>query len=81
MVQFVPGQHIHLVGIGGFGMSAIARVLLQQGYYITGTDRHANAFTQALEKEGARVYIGHNAQHVMGAEPPDYSYLEEAAKP
>ncbi len=68
MVQFVPGQHIHLVGIGGFGMSAIARVLLQQGYYITGSDRHANAFTQALEKEGARVFIGHNAQHVMGAE-------------
>ncbi len=86
MIQLVPGQHIHLVGIGGFGMSAIARVLLQQGYYITGSDRHTNAFTQELEKEGAHIYIGHDAQHVMGAEmvlttsaaPPDHVELTMA---
>ncbi|NLE50665.1 MAG: hypothetical protein GX613_04605, partial [Chloroflexi bacterium] len=33
-----PDQHIHFVGIGGFGMSAIARVLLQQGYTVSGSD-------------------------------------------
>lgn len=64
----IPGQHIHLVGVGGFGLSAIARVLLQQGYYITGSDRSANALTDALAAEGATIFNGHDAQHVMGAE-------------
>lgn len=68
MIRLVPGQHIHLVGIGGFGLSAIARVLLQQGYYISGSDRSANALTQSLAAEGAVIHIGHDAQHVMGAE-------------
>jgi UDP-N-acetylmuramate--alanine ligase len=67
-MRLVPGQHIHLVGIGGFGLSAIARVLLEQGYYISGSDRSANALTDALEKEGAVIYKGHDAQNVMGAE-------------
>jgi UDP-N-acetylmuramate--alanine ligase len=86
VTHLVPGQHIHLVGIGGFGMSAIARVLLQQGYYISGSDRAANALTQALAQEGADIRIGHDAQHVMGAElviassavPPDHVELSMA---
>ncbi len=68
MIQLIPGQHIHLVGIGGFGLSAIAQVLLQQGYYISGSDRNANVLTQALADSGAIIHIGHDAQHVMGAE-------------
>ena len=67
-VRFIPGQHIHLVGIGGFGMSAIARVLLQQGFYVSGSDRTPNALTRALAEAGAVIYEGHDAQHVMGAE-------------
>ncbi|MBZ0296508.1 MAG: UDP-N-acetylmuramate--L-alanine ligase, partial [Anaerolineae bacterium] len=85
-LNLIPGQHIHLVGIGGFGLSAIARVLLQQGFYITGSDRNANALTDALEAEGATIYIGHDAQHVMGAElviasaavPPEHEELAMA---
>ncbi len=68
MLQLVPGQHIHLVGIGGTGLSAIARILLEQGYHITGSDRSRNAFTEALEADGAIVYEGHDPTHVIGAE-------------
>jgi UDP-N-acetylmuramate--alanine ligase len=68
MVHLIPGQHIHFVGIGGFGLSAIARVLLQQGYAISGSDRTKNALTEALAKEGATVYEGHAASHIHGAE-------------
>lgn len=68
MPRFIPGQHIHIVGIGGFGMSALARVLLQQGYYISGSDRRPNALTQALAQEGAVIHTGEDAQNVMGAE-------------
>lgn len=63
-----PGQHIHIVGVGGFGMSAIARVLLQQGYTVSGSDLRANAFTQALSEAGATIYEGHAADHIAGAD-------------
>lgn len=66
--RLIPGQHVHLVGIGGAGLSAIARVLLRQGYFVSGSDRSASAVTEALAREGALVYIGHDAQQVMGAE-------------
>jgi UDP-N-acetylmuramate--alanine ligase len=68
MPRFVPGQHIHIVGIGGFGMSALAQVLLHQGYYVSGSDRRPNALTQALEQEGAVIFRSEDAQNVMGAE-------------
>ncbi|MDL1900717.1 UDP-N-acetylmuramate--L-alanine ligase [Anaerolineae bacterium CFX9] len=65
---FQPGSRIHLVGIGGTGMSAIARVMLQQGYLISGSDRSASPFTEALSAMGATVYIGHDAAHIHGAQ-------------
>lgn len=68
MPRFVPGQHIHIVGIGGFGMSALAHVLLRQGYYVTGSDRRPNALTQALEQDGAEIFKTEDAQNVTGAE-------------
>ncbi|MBZ0299998.1 MAG: UDP-N-acetylmuramate--L-alanine ligase [Anaerolineae bacterium] len=68
MPRLIPGQHIHIVGIGGFGMSALARVLLQQGYYVSGSDRRPNALTQALEQEGAVIFKSEDAQNVIGAE-------------
>lgn len=63
-----PGSHIHLIGIGGTGMSAIARVLLGQGYRVTGSDRTESALASALVVEGAGVTIGHSAANVAGAD-------------
>lgn len=65
--KIYPGQHIHLVGIGGSGLSAIARVLLGQGYTVSGSDRSANELTDALARDGATIYIGHAAAYVQGA--------------
>lgn len=63
-----PSRHpIHIVGIGGFGMSSIARILLQRGHAVSGSDLRANEFTQALAAEGATIYLGHAAAHVRGA--------------
>lgn len=59
-------QHIHFVGIGGSGMSGIAEVLLNLGYAISGSDIQASAVTQRLEKLGARIVIGHQAENVTG---------------
>jgi UDP-N-acetylmuramate--alanine ligase len=63
-----PGQHIHLVGIGGAGLSAIARVLLGQGYRVSGSDRSLNALTEALARDGARIDPTHDAANVAGAD-------------
>ncbi|NJR12565.1 UDP-N-acetylmuramate--L-alanine ligase [bacterium] len=68
MIHLIPGQHIHLIGIGGAGMSAIARILLQQGYYVTGSDRSTGEMIDMLKKEGAHIYHGHDATYVNDAE-------------
>ena len=54
MPHITPGQHIHLVGIGGAGLSAIARILLGQGYVVSGSDRTPNALTDALRGTARR---------------------------
>ncbi len=68
MLKLTPGQHIHLIGIGGAGLSAIARILLQRGFIVSGSDLRASGITTALQNEGARVYRGHHADFVDGAD-------------
>ncbi|MFY9585434.1 MAG: UDP-N-acetylmuramate--L-alanine ligase [Candidatus Acidiferrales bacterium] len=67
MVSFHNFQRIHLVGIGGMGMSGIAEVLLTLGYAVSGSDLKASPITQRLGNLGAKVYEGHRAEHVHGA--------------
>lgn len=61
-------KRIHFVGIGGAGMCGIAEVLLNLSYQITGSDMKASGTTQRLEKLGATVFIGHAAEHILGAD-------------
>ncbi len=58
---------IHLIGIGGAGMSGIAEVLVNLGYQVQGSDLRANAVTARLAKLGVRTFIGHAAGQVAGA--------------
>ena len=59
---------IHFVGIGGSGMSGIAEVLLNLGYTVQGSDARASGVTEWLTSLGARVYIGHAAANIRGAD-------------
>ncbi|AIL32321.1 UDP-N-acetylmuramate--L-alanine ligase [Basilea psittacipulmonis] len=59
---------IHFIGIGGAGMSGIAEVLLNLGYQITGSDVQETVVTKRLEQLGAKVFIGHHEQQVVGAD-------------
>ena len=63
-----PGMHVHLVGIGGIGLSAIARVLHGWGYRVSGSDAQPSALTRALAAEGIIVYAQHEAGQVLGAD-------------
>ncbi|MCW5876654.1 MAG: UDP-N-acetylmuramate--L-alanine ligase [Anaerolineales bacterium] len=57
----------HFIGIGGTGLSAIARVLLERGAAVSGSDREDSSLAQALRTAGATVHIGHAAVNVNGA--------------
>ena len=61
-------KHIHLIGIGGSGMSAIARVLLESGYTVSGSDRQLSAFALELAQAGAHVFEGQRAEQIAGAD-------------
>lgn len=66
-------SHVHFIGIGGYGMSAIARVLLDMGYQVTGSDVAKKDLTDKLIAHGAKVFIGHEPDHVNGADLVVYS--------
>jgi len=67
MVTFRNFQRIHLIGIGGSGMSGIAEVLLSSGYAVSGSDTRLSAVTTHLEGLGAKIFEGHSASNVRGA--------------
>ncbi len=85
---FQRGAHVHIVGIGGAGMSAIARVLIGRGVRVSGSDRALNEQTAALAALGARIYEGHAASNlespqvvlISSAIPPENPEVEAARR-
>lgn len=61
-------RHIHFVGIGGIGMSGIAELLLNLGYQVSGSDIQLSSTTDKLERLGARIFQGHRADWIKGAD-------------
>ncbi|MHB8840178.1 MAG: UDP-N-acetylmuramate--L-alanine ligase [Candidatus Aquicultor sp.] len=57
-------MHIHFVGIGGAGMSGIAKVLLDMGYKVSGSDLKESRYTASLREKGAIISIGHSADNI-----------------
>lgn len=57
---------LHFIGIGGIGMSALARIALARGFIVTGSTDRESAITQRLQSEGATLYVGHKAEHIVG---------------
>jgi UDP-N-acetylmuramate--alanine ligase len=60
--------NVHFIGIGGSGLSAIARLLLESGDIVTGSDRDLSPFAAEVQKAGATVYIGHHPRNISGAD-------------
>ncbi|MBP6178289.1 MAG: UDP-N-acetylmuramate--L-alanine ligase [Anaerolineales bacterium] len=60
--------HVHFIGIGGSGLSAIARLLNDSGYKVTGSDRALSSFASALQGEGVSIFIGHHPRNIAGAD-------------
>jgi UDP-N-acetylmuramate--alanine ligase len=62
-------EHVHFIGIGGSGLSAIARLLLESGSYtVSGSDRSPSPLAHNLVDLGARLYTGHDGRNINGAD-------------
>ena len=61
-------KRIHMVGIGGAGMSGIAEVLLNLGYAVSGSDLVMSPVSTRLESLGATIFIGHDRANVRDAQ-------------
>lgn len=68
----IPGVaelgHVHFIGIGGAGLSAIARLMAQQGVVVSGSDAFDSAVVGALRAEGITCHVGHDASHLEGVD-------------
>uniref|UniRef100_UPI000B00351F Mur ligase domain-containing protein n=1 Tax=Piscicoccus intestinalis TaxID=746033 RepID=UPI000B00351F len=59
---------VHVLAIGGAGMSAVARLLLQAGLTVSGSDARDSAMLAALRADGAVVWVGHDPAHLDGVD-------------
>ncbi len=66
-VDLTPPQAIHVVGVGGAGMSAIASVLASMGHRVSGSDLKASKALERLQDQGIRVAVGHRAEQLEDA--------------
>ncbi len=74
-------KHIHFVGIGGAGMSAIAEILHNLDYRVSGSDQHDSSVTRRLAGLGVTVHIGHAVSHIAGAQAVVTSTAVQADNP
>jgi UDP-N-acetylmuramate--alanine ligase len=67
-VEMTRDDRIHFVGIGGSGMSGIAKVLLEMGYSVSGSDIKTSEAIRRLKRLGATIYMGHAAENLGDAD-------------
>lgn len=74
-------NNIHLVGIGGIGMSALAEILLDKGFRVSGSDIKSSHITQKLENKGIKIYIGHHEDNVLDSDIIVYTSAVKSDNP
>ncbi|MBN2780518.1 MAG: UDP-N-acetylmuramate--L-alanine ligase, partial [Candidatus Marinimicrobia bacterium] len=74
-------RKIHMIGIGGIGMSGIAEVLLQLGFHVSGSDSTESSITEHLRSLGAVIHIGHLGEHIAAPDVVVYSSAIKADNP
>lgn len=62
--ESLMGKRVHFIGIGGAGMSGIARIMIARGIQVSGSDIKASTVTENLEMLGATIFIGHRAENL-----------------
>lgn len=74
-------MHVHFIGIGGIGMSGLARIMLASGHKVSGSDIRKSPLTEKICSEGAIIYKGHHASQIKGADLVVFSSAISAENP
>ena len=74
-------KNVHIVGIGGISLSALAKILLHAGYKVSGSDACRSKLTESLEKSGIKVFYKHMEQNVHGADLVVYTGAVDETNP
>ena len=72
---------IHFIGVGGSGMSGIARVFAERGHRVTGSDRFDSEVVESLRQSGIQVFLGHDAAHLAGVDTVVFSSAVRETNP
>ena len=75
------GKSVHFIGIGGSGMSGLARIAISHGIKVSGSDASDSSVLNALRALGAEVFVGHKAENINGADLIVYSNAIKATNP
>ncbi len=81
MTDLTNHKHIHCIGIGGIGLSAIAEIFLARGCRVSGSDMKASDVTERLQRDGAIIYTEHRAENIDGCDLVIYSAAVSADNP
>jgi UDP-N-acetylmuramate--alanine ligase len=79
--MFFENKKIHFIGIGGIGMSGLAKILLGFNVSVSGSDLSENSYTEDLKSLGATVYNGHHANNLIGVDIVVYSTAIKGSNP
>jgi len=79
--MMLHGRHIHFVGVGGVGMSAVAQMALDSGAIVSGCDAKDSAVVRALATRGCTIYLGHGPEHLAGVDLVVHSSAIPTASP
>ena len=74
-------KNVHIVGIGGISLSALAKILLHAGYKVSGSDACRSKLTESLEKSDIKVFYKHMEQNVHGADLVVYTGALDETNP
>lgn len=80
-MESLQGKRVHFIGIGGSGMSGLARIALSDGISVSGSDSKDSSVLTALSALGATIYTSHEAAHAANAEVVIYSTAISATNP
>lgn len=77
----LKGKQVHFIGIGGSGMSGLARIAISHGIKVSGSDASDSSVLDALRALGATIFIGHDAKNIAGADLIVYSNAIKSQNP
>ncbi len=80
-IDFEKPVHVYFMGIGGISMSGLAKILIEEGFNISGSDSKESAITKDLEAHGVKIFYGQKAENIAASDKIDVVVYTAAVHP